>query len=102
MFDSKIMNFINKLNDNEYTIHIFDLNEITKIIYGVGIDLTLVEKNTEVNYYIDGNLTREESMYVDTAILNESAEKDIYKYVLNDMCKKKKIPIGKYRIQAFW
>lgn len=102
MFNSKIADYFQKINENSYSIDIFDLNKVTKIIYGVSIDLALIENNTETKFIVDGNLTEEDKLSVDDAILNESAEKDIYKSIFNDISNREYIPKGIFIVKAHW
>ncbi len=102
MFDSKIADFFQKMNDGQYSINIFDLNKVTKIIYGVSIDLALIENNTETKFFVDGTLSEEDVLSVKDAILNESAEKDIYKLIFNDISNRGCIPKGLYIVKANW
>ncbi len=102
MFNSKIADFFHKMNDGQYSIDIFDLNKVTKIVYGVSIDLALIENNTETKFFVDGILNEEEGLSVKDAILNESAEKDIYKLIFNDISKRGYIPKGLFIVKAYW
>ncbi len=102
MFNDKIANLFQKTSDGQYSIHIFDLNKVTKIVYGVSIDLALVENNTDIKFVVNGDLNKEEVLLIDDAILNESAEKDIYKLIFNDISNKGYIPKGVFIVKAYW
>ncbi len=102
MFDIKITEFFQKNDEGQYEINIFDLNKVTKIIYGVAIDLALVENNTEIKVVVDGSLNEDEELLIQDAILNESAEQDVYKLIFNDISKREHIPKGVFIIKSYW
>ncbi len=102
MFNSKIADYFHKIDEKTYSIDIFDLNKVTKIIYGVSIDLALIENNTETTFVVDGELTEEDKLSIQDAILNESAEKDIYKLIFNDISNRECIPKGIFIVKAHW
>lgn len=98
----EINHFIKKISENNFTINVFDLNKITKIVYGVPIEMVLVYNNTIVEFSVNKNQSNEEREEIVSAITNESLEKSKYNIILNDLCIKNQIPIGEYKIEVKW
>ncbi len=102
MKNKKLQQYISKEDNNSFSINLFDLNEITQIVYGTAIEMGLVEKNSTFGLSVDGKLTPQEEQYVIEAKTNEVMEASKYYALMNDMCKKGYIDKGKYSIKAFW
>ncbi len=102
MKKEKISSYIKKIDDENFSINLFDLNNITKIVYGSPIGMCLVQKNSTLTIDVQKTLTEEENFELQSAKYNERAEFNRYYIILNDLCKKGYLQQGRYQIQAYW
>lgn len=98
----KVSSYIKSLGDENFSINIFDLNHITRIAYGISIEMCLIDKNTVIKFTVNNKLTENDIFELQSAKSNERLEATNYKIVLNDLCKKGYLKPGVYQIEAFW
>jgi hypothetical protein len=85
-----------------FYIDAFDLEHITKTVYGVSIEMTNSPNDTTHEYNVSSSVSEYEKETLRDAIANENLECDYYSSILNDLCQKKLIEPGKYLVRMAW
>lgn len=85
-----------------FYIDAFDLEHITKTVYGVSIEMTNSPNNTTHEYNVSSDLSEYDKETLRDALANENLECDYYNSILNDLCNKNMIESGKYLIRMAW
>ncbi len=102
MKKEKNSSYIKKIDDENFSINLFDLNSMTKTVYGTPIEMCLVQKNSTFVIDVTTSLTEDEIFELQSLKHNERAEANRYYIVLNDLCKKGYLHSGRYHIEAYW
>jgi hypothetical protein len=85
-----------------FSIDSQDLEDITKQVYGFGIEMLESPNDTTHQYNIDSFLTMDEKKDVEKAIKNKSMEYWNYSVILKDLYEKGLIEKGKYLVRMSW
>ena len=96
--------FVQSFIEQEKTFQLdaFDLEKITKTVYGKSIEMLESPNDTTHEYTVSTNADKDSQQTLEKAITNGYLEYWQYDCILDDLCKKGLLETGEYFVRMSW